>query len=248
MVEDDKLDQKIEFVLKKRKKKDRDEIIKAKKMASRLRKRAKKKDKTRIKFVRAEKLVKSARREAADNVRLRAVIRNPRKIDEDTNNHKLILAIRLKSVEGVSARTRNMLRLLRLTNINRAVFLRATVPTLRMLKRVEPFVAYGYPTLKTVRDLIYKHGYGIVDGNTFPLTDNARIEECLGDKNIVCVEDIVHEIMEVGDSFQSVISFLRPVKLKRPADRWKVRGKQFVTKEEMGYCKEKINDIVERMC
>lgn len=46
--------------------------------------------------MRAEKLVKSARREAADNVRLRAVIRNPRKIDEDTNNHKLILAIRLK--------------------------------------------------------------------------------------------------------------------------------------------------------
>ena len=31
-----------------------------------------------------------------------------------------------------------------------------------MLKRVEPYVAWGYPNLKTVKELIYKRGYGKV--------------------------------------------------------------------------------------
>jgi large subunit ribosomal protein L7e len=32
-----------------------------------------------------------------------------------------------------------------------------------MLRIVEPYVAYGYPNLKTVRELIYKRGYGRID-------------------------------------------------------------------------------------
>ena len=34
--------------------------------------------------------------------------------------------------------------------------------TVNMLKRVEPYVAWGYPNLKTVKELIYKRGYGKV--------------------------------------------------------------------------------------
>ena len=33
-----------------------------------------------------------------------------------------------------------------------------------MLQRVEPYVAYGYPNLKTVKELIYKRGFGKVRG------------------------------------------------------------------------------------
>ena len=31
-----------------------------------------------------------------------------------------------------------------------------------MLRRVEPYVAWGYPNLKTVRELLYKRGFGKV--------------------------------------------------------------------------------------
>ena len=31
-----------------------------------------------------------------------------------------------------------------------------------MLRIVEPFIAYGYPNLKSVRELVYKRGYGKV--------------------------------------------------------------------------------------
>jgi len=37
-----------------------------------------------------------------------------------------------------------------------------------------------YPSLKNVRELLYKHGHGSVDGRRMPLTSNADIEKVLG--------------------------------------------------------------------
>jgi large subunit ribosomal protein L7e len=72
-----------------------------------------------------------------------------------------------------------------------------TKATLEMLKVVEPWIAYGYPNLKTVRELIYKRGYGKVDKQRIALTDNAIIEGSLGKFGIVCMEDLIHEIFTV---------------------------------------------------
>ena len=37
-----------------------------------------------------------------------------------------------------------------------------------------------YPNLKSVRELVYKRGYGKVDGRRTALTDNQIIENALG--------------------------------------------------------------------
>jgi hypothetical protein len=42
---------------------------------------------------------------------------------------------------------------------------------------VEPYIAWGYPNQKTVKELIYKRGFGKVNGNRIPLTDNKIIEQ-----------------------------------------------------------------------
>lgn len=64
-----------------------------------------------------------------------------------------------------------------------------------MLRLVEPYIAYGYPNLKSVRELIYKRGYGKVDKQRIALTDNTIIAKALGKQGIVCMEDIIHEIL-----------------------------------------------------
>ncbi len=46
-----------------------------------------------------------------------------------------------------------------------------------MMRVVEPYIAWGYPNLKTVRELIYKRGYGKVNKDRIPLTDNAVVEK-----------------------------------------------------------------------
>jgi len=41
-----------------------------------------------------------------------------------------------------------------------------------MLKKVLPYITFGYPTKKTVSDLIYKRGYGKVNKQRIPLENN----------------------------------------------------------------------------
>ena len=56
-----------------------------------------------------------------------------------------------------------------------------------------------------VKELIYKRGYGKVNKQRIPLTDNSVIEGVLGKHNIICIEDLVHEIVTVGPHFKACI-------------------------------------------
>lgn len=49
-----------------------------------------------------------------------------------------------------------------------------------MLRIAEPYIAWGYPNLKSVRELVYKRGFAKVNKQRIPLTDNAIIEKALG--------------------------------------------------------------------
>ncbi|KAM3701872.1 hypothetical protein ACB098_05G207700 [Castanea mollissima] len=51
----------------------------------------------------------------------------------------------------------------------------------------------------SVRELIYKRGYGKLNQQRTALTDNAI---ALGKYGIICTEDLIHEIMTVGPHFK----------------------------------------------
>jgi large subunit ribosomal protein L7e len=59
------------------------------------------------------------------------------------------------------------------------VFPKVNKTTINMLRMVEPYVAYGYPNLKSVQDLIYKKGHGKLNKQMIPLANNKVIEEGL---------------------------------------------------------------------
>ena len=63
---------------------------------------------------------------------------------------------------------------------------------------------FSEPNLKSIRELIYKRGYGKVDKQRIPLSNNAIIEEKLGKYDILCIEDLVHEIATAGPNFKQV--------------------------------------------
>ena len=58
--------------------------------------------------------------------------------------------------------------------------------------------------MKSVRELIYKRGYGKVNKQRIPLANNAVIKEALGKFDILCVEDLVHKIATAGPNFKQV--------------------------------------------
>lgn len=48
-----------------------------------------------------------------------------------------------------------------------------------MLRICEPYVTWGYPNLKSVRELMYKRGFAKIRGQRIPITSNAIIEKKL---------------------------------------------------------------------
>jgi large subunit ribosomal protein L7e len=140
------------------------------------------------------------------------------------------------------------LQLFRLRQIHNGVFIKLNKATWNMLKMVEPFITYGYPTRQTIRKLIYKRGYGKVNRSRIPLTDNSIIAGELGKFGINCIEDLIHEIVTCGPHFKEANNFLWPVKLNSPLGGYeKKRHSYGEGYGAFGNREELINQLVAKM-
>lgn len=160
---------------------------------------------------------------------------------------KLLFIVRIRGINAMDPKSRKILQLLRLRQIFNGVFLKVNKATVNMLHRVEPYVTYGYPNLKSVRELIYKRGYGKVDRQRIALTDNSIIEQVLGKHGIICIEDLIHEILTVGPHFREANNFLWPFKLKAPLGGMKKKRNHYVEGGDAGNREEYINELIRRM-
>ncbi|KAL0410264.1 UNVERIFIED_CONTAM: 60S ribosomal protein L7-4 [Sesamum latifolium] len=160
---------------------------------------------------------------------------------------KLLFIIRIRGINAMHPRTKKILQLLRLRQIFNGVFLKVNKATMNMLHRVEPYVTYGYPNLKSVKELIYKRGYGKVDKQRIALTDNSIIEQVLGKYGIICVEDLIHEVMTVGPHFKEANNFLWPFQLKAPLGGLKKKRNHYVEGGDAGNREDYINELIRRM-
>ena len=129
---------------------------------------------------------------------------------------KIAVVIRIRGINGVDPKTRKILQLFRLLQIHNATFVRLNAATIKMLTLVEPYVTYGYPNLKTVKELVYKRGFAKVNGQRVAITSNDVIEKNLGRFGIICMEDLIHEIYTCGPHFKEANAFLWTFKLASP--------------------------------
>lgn len=231
-----------ETLLKKRKNASKIAEQKAQQIAERKKATAAKRDAI---FSRAEKYVKEYRDVEREEIKAKRAARASGDVYVPAEE-KLVFVIRIKGVNKIAPKPRKVLQLLRLTQINAGVFVRLTKATAELLRIVEPWVTFGYPNLSSVRQLVYKRGYGKVNKQRIALSDNAIIEESLGQYGIICIEDLIHEIYTVGPNFKQVNNFLWPFKLSNPNGGWGVRRKftHFITGGALGNREDKINALI----
>ncbi|XP_069465023.1 ribosomal protein uL30-like [Ambystoma mexicanum] len=168
-----------------------------------------------IKFKRLETFLRHSQIKRRDDVRLHRMEKKPRSLSVP-ETQKLAFVIRITEIKGVCPRVRRMVERLRLRKIFTGVFLKLTESTLKMLRMIEPYVAWGYPNLKSIRELILKRGQAKINQKKVPLTDNLLIEKHLGKFGIICLEDLIHEVYSVGKNFREVSCFLVPFPLSVP--------------------------------
>ncbi|XP_071515600.1 large ribosomal subunit protein uL30-like [Panulirus ornatus] len=232
-----------EVLLKRRK---RQIAIKKHKVAAILQAKKAKKAKRFRAFRRAESYIKEYRTKERQEIE---IIRAAKKEGSVIvpGEARLAFVVRIRGVNQIHPKVRKVLMLFRLLQINNGVFIKLNKATINMLRIAEPFIAWGYPNLKTVKQLIYKRGHVKIGKRRTPLTSNTIVEKMLGSKGIICVEDLVHEIFTIGENFQAVTNFLWPFKLNNPTGGWRKKTTHFVEGGDFGNREELINNLLAKM-
>merc|ERR1712108_84672 len=232
-----------ETILKRRKRQQENRAARAAALAKdRVARRAKRVDI----FKRAEKYVKEYRDRERDELRL------TREAKKAGNFYipaepKLAFVMRIRGINQVPPKVRKVLQLFRLRQINNGVFIKLNKATINMLRICEPYITWGTPNLKSVRELIYKRGSLKIDGKRTPVTSNDLVESTLGRHGIICVEDMIHEIFTVGSNFKYVSNLLWPFKLNTPTGGWRKKTNHFVEGGDFGNREDKIDALLRNM-
>merc|ERR1711977_434569 len=233
-----------ETLLKKRKSQEK---AREERSAELEKKKKAQKEKRGVIFKRAEKYVKEYRDQEREKIRLQRLAKQDGTFYIPAED-KLVFVVRIKGINEIAPKPRKILQLLRLLQINNGVFIKVTKATTAMLQVVEPYIPYGEANLKSVRELIYKRGYGKVNKQRIPLNDNKVIEESLGKFGIVSIEDLVHEIITAGPAFKQAANFLWPFKLSNPTGGFRTRKfKHFIEGGELGNREDNINSLIRSM-
>merc|ERR1711920_526889 len=135
-------------------------------------------------FKRAEKFAKEYQDQERDEIRLR------REARKEGNYYvpgdpKLAFVMRIRGINQVSPKVKKVLQLFRLRQINNGVFIKLNKATINMLRICEPYITWGTPNIKSIREMIYKRGFIKVDGKRTPITSNDLVEETLGRHGII---------------------------------------------------------------
>jgi large subunit ribosomal protein L7e len=160
---------------------------------------------------------------------------------------KVLLVVRIRGINRKTPDCKKILQLLRLRQIHNAVFIKVNKATINMLRKVEPYLTYGYPTRDTIKRLIYKRGFGKVNRQRIPLTSNEIIEQSLGKFGVNCIEDVIHSIVTVDSNFKRVSNFLWPIKLRPPRGGFSNKRHPYQVGGDWGNREEQINQLVRRM-
>ncbi|KAJ9185935.1 hypothetical protein P3X46_005505 [Hevea brasiliensis] len=218
-----------ESVLKKRKRNEEWALLKNEELKAKKEKNA---ENRKIIFKRAEKYGKEYREQERELIRLKreAKLKGGFYVEPEA---KLLFIIRICGINAMDPKTRKILQLLRLRQIFNGVFLKVNKATMNMLHKVEPYVTYG--------------GYGKLNKQRIGLTDNSIIEQALGNFGIICMEDLIHEIMTVGPHFKEANNFLWPFKLSAPSGGLKKKRNHYVEGGDAGNREDYINELIRRM-
>jgi len=165
-------------------------------------------------------------------------------VDPEPN---VLFVIRIRGILGVSPKVRKALQLLRLRQIHNGVFVKVNGCSLQLLKLVEPYVTWGAPNLKSVRELIYKRGFGKIGRNRVRLADNSLVEDSLKKYGCMCMEDVIFQIYTCGKFFKQINNFLWPFKLSSPLGGFKKKRVHFVEGGDAGDREHYINRLIRMM-
>jgi len=159
---------------------------------------------------------------------------------------KVLFVVRIRGIQRMDPKSRKILQVLRLRQINNGIFIRVNKATMGILRKVEAYITYGYPSVATIRKLVLKRGHLKIKNQRIRITDNAVVTQALGKQGVHSVEDIVHQIATAGPEFTKVSNTLWPFKLSHQRGGLKEKRRHFIEGGDWGNREEYINDFIKK--
>jgi len=178
-----------------------------------------------VNFKRLEWFVERANRREWERLRLLKEARKPEHLqtsniknlppsDTDCN---VVLVLRVCRNYKLTKATKKILGDFHLGKIYQGNLHRMDQELLHKLTILRDNVVWGYVSQQTLRDLVMKRGRMGTQKNPEALNDNMKIEAALGDKGVICLEDLIFELTSPDSkSFQSCSRFMLPFQLSMP--------------------------------
>lgn len=234
-----------EVLLRKRKDKDRKRLQKQEEVRLNQLKRQRAQKRKNQKFVRAETLVSNNKSKQLERKRVKNINKYEKQqaqknlgvsdveisttndannnIDtDDQENEKLLFVIRIPDhTKGLKmpSKVDQVLKVLRLQQVNNGVFIKLNKYTSPLIKLITPYVVYGQPSLNSIRQLFQKRA-SIKDpespDKTIKLDNNQLVEDQFEDLGLICIEDLIQELISLSDNVKVVSNWLAPFKLNLP--------------------------------
>ncbi|KAF6066767.1 Ribosomal protein L30p/L7e family protein [Candida albicans] len=229
-----------EVLLRKRKNADRKRIEKQEQIRERQLNKNKLKKKNQNKFIRAETLVSNHKSNELERKRIKSLIKKQKQTQQqqesaaaDSGDAKLLFLIRIPNhTKGLKlpSKVYKILKDLKLTSVNTGTFVKADSQTMDSLKFIAPYVLVGQPSLTSIRKLFQKRARIMVPDEEQEQEKTTNEQEAVEDKfgndlGLICIEDLIHEISQLSDNFNSITNWLLPFQLNAPVNGWGPQAK-----------------------
>ena len=185
--------------------------------------------------------------------------------DQQVPTNSLLLVLRMKESRNATPQAQKILKELGLKEINNCAFIKASPQALEKLLLVQNYVCWGAPTKKNLDEIIRKRGYlKSKELKRQPISDNVIVEELLGDKGMICIEDLIDAFWRCksnDEGYMAARQALWPIQLaplKETSDKANLRhdatGREIKKKTTrvskggyLGFMGGEINDFVAQL-
>jgi len=142
--------------------------------------------------------------------------KGPPKVHKSSIKKTVGFAVRIHQGRHASDEIKLSLRKLGLRAKYDGIFVKLDEAGISSLLPLSAYVAFGYLSKKSVEELVHRRAFTEHGGVRSPLSDNVAVEKKLGNKGILCLNDMAHEIYGIGEHFDAASGMLAPFKLSAP--------------------------------
>ena len=152
-----------------------------------------------------------------------------------------ILVIRIRGTLNVSKREEDTLRMLRVDRNNYATLIDNRADYKGMLQKAKDWITWGEPTLETVKEMLVKRGKAP--------GDEKLTEEYVKELGYEGFDDLAAKLVNCELSINKIEGIKPFFRLHPPKKGFKKSVKRpYLSKGELGYRGEAINELALRMC